>query len=134
MSAGVEHTRPAPPALRLGAVLNPPGKGEARIDASATMALVRQVLTLERLQASYRGQTTTLVQPARISLANGVAIAAPRLRAGQATVTPSRQSESTARVWWETPRCRSRSSALESRAASTGRPPSATGWARTRPL
>ena len=35
------------------------------------------------------------------------------------------RASSTARVWWETPRWRSRASASETRSASTGRPPSA---------
>lgn len=77
------------PALRLSAVLSPPGKGEARIDAAATAALTRQTLTLESLQATYRGQTAHLVQPARLNLANGVAIDDLRLRAGQATMAAS---------------------------------------------
>src|SRR5215211_2175125 len=44
---------------------------------------------------------------------------------GHAIRTSPRQSSTTARVWCETPRCRSRSSAPDTRTASTGEPPSA---------
>jgi translocation and assembly module TamB len=72
--------------LRLSSDLNT-AQGPARIAAAATAQLPQRILQLTALQADYRGATIRLLGPAKIRVADGIAVDRLRLGAGGATLS-----------------------------------------------
>jgi len=73
-------------ALRLTSDLNTT-QGPAHISTAATANLPQRVLQLTALQADYRGETIRLLGPAKLRLADGIAVDQLRLGSGSATLT-----------------------------------------------
>jgi translocation and assembly module TamB len=73
-------------ALRLTSDLNT-AQGPAHITSAATANLPERVLQLAALQADYRGETIKLLGPAKLRLADGIAIDQLRLGSGSTTLT-----------------------------------------------
>jgi translocation and assembly module TamB len=73
-------------ALKLSSDLNT-AQGPARITTAATANLPQRVLQLTALQADYRGETIKLLGPAKLRLADGIAVDQLRLGTGAATLT-----------------------------------------------
>ena len=73
-------------ALRLSSDLNA-AQGPAHITSAATANLPQRALQLTALQADYHGETARLLGPAKLRLADGIAVDQLRLGSGSATLT-----------------------------------------------
>lgn len=73
-------------ALKLASDLNT-AQGPAHITSAATANLPQRVLQLTALQADYRGETVRLLGPAKLQMAEGIAIDQLRIASGSATLT-----------------------------------------------
>ncbi|HVP84406.1 MAG TPA: translocation/assembly module TamB domain-containing protein [Rhizomicrobium sp.] len=75
--------------IRLSANLIDADGNDAKIQSSAKLDATKDVLALNVLEASYRGEAAHLVTPARIDLAKGVAVDKLQIEAAGATASVS---------------------------------------------
>ncbi len=59
----------------------------ARLDAAVRLSLTDRVLSLEKLEADYRGQSLRLLSPARVAFAGGLRVSGLKLGVQQATLS-----------------------------------------------